>query len=65
MIATPCFIPFEKLTVNIDLLGGDDGDSMEGPGADHRTNQTPLSAAWLELQDLSGVVGVVLIITSP
>ena len=40
------------LTKHIDLLSGDDRDSMEAPGAHHPINQTPLSGAGLELQDL-------------
>ena len=40
------------LTIHIDLLSGDDGDSMVVPGAHHPINQTPLSGAGLELQDL-------------
>ena len=47
---------FDKLTVNIDLLGGDDGDSMCSSGDHHLINQTPRLATWLELQDLSVVV---------
>ena len=57
-LQTPYFIPFNMLAVTIDLLSGDDGDSMDGPGDHHLTNQNPLSAAWLELKDLSVVVVV-------
>ena len=49
---TPYFIPFDKLTVNIAVLGGYDRDRMAAPGADHLVDQTPRSAAGLELQDL-------------
>ena len=51
-LQTPYFIPCDKLTVEINLLGGDDGDSMVHSGALHPINQTPLPATWLELQDL-------------
>ena len=51
-LQTPYFIPFDKLTVNINVLGGDDGDSMVTPGAHHPINQTPRAFAVLELQDL-------------
>ena len=51
-LQTPYFIPFDKLTVNSDLLSGDDRDCMAAPGADHLVDQTPRSAAGLELQDL-------------
>jgi len=56
------FILRPILTKHIDLLSGDDGDSMEAPGAHHLINQTPLSAAWLELQDLIVVVFVVVVV---
>ena len=51
-LQTPYFIPFDKLTVNIDLLSGDDRDRMASPGANHLADQIPHSAAGLELQDL-------------
>ena len=51
-LQTPYFIPFDKLTVNINVLGGDDGDSMEKPGAHHPINQTPRPANGVKLQDL-------------
>ena len=39
----------KDLTVNIDVLSGDDRDSMVIPGIHHSINQTPLAGAWLEL----------------
>ena len=51
-LQTPYFIPIDKLTIHIDIIGGDDGDSMVAPGGHHPVNQTPLPGARLELQYL-------------
>ena len=58
-LQTPYFIPFDKLTVNIYVLGVDDGDSMGVSGAHHPINQNPCPSAWLELQDLIQAVSII------
>ena len=64
LIANPVLysLSFDKLTVNINVLGGDDGDSMYVSGAHHPINQTPRPCAWLKLQDLIVVVVVVRVV---
>ena len=57
-LQTPYFIPFVKLTIHIDIIGGDDGDSMVGSGAHQPINQNPRPGAWLELQDLIQVASI-------
>ena len=57
-LQTPYFIPFDKLAVNIDILSGDDGDSMVISGAHHPINQTPRPCAGPELQDVIHVIVV-------
>ena len=42
----------------MDLLSGDDGDSMVVPSVNHPINQTPRPCAGLKLQDLIQVVVV-------
>ena len=49
------------LTKHIDLLSGDDGDSMGSPGDHHPIYQTPRPTAGLELQYVI-VVGVVVVV---
>ena len=58
-LQTPYFIPIDKLTIHIDIIGGDDGDSMVVSGAHHPINQNPRPGAWLELQDLIQVVFII------
>ena len=38
---TPYFIPIEKLTIHIDVIGGDDGDSMVGQDYSESESQEP------------------------
>ena len=51
------------LTIHIDLLSGNDGDSMAVPDVHHLINQTPHPGAGIKLQDII-VVDVVSIISS-
>ena len=51
-LQTPYFIPIDKLTIHMELLSGDDGDSMGVSGAHHPINQIPRPDAGLELQDV-------------
>ena len=41
LIANPVLYSLKVLTINVNLLSGDDGDSMVASGAHHLTNLTP------------------------